>query len=345
MPGQDIYLNSIGVYLPPTVSTEWAEEQGLREHKHSRVNGLTGAAVAGDMPAPEMALKAAQEAFQRSGHPAGDIDLLVYADVWHQGPDGWQPQYYLQHHLVGPRPLSVELHHGCSGMFSALELAVGYLRGDPDRSNALLVSSENFGTPLIDRWRSSQEDLMGDGACAVILTKKPGFAQLLAASSVTIPGAEGMHRGDEPLFPPGVTTGRNVDFGARAEAFNEAMAKAGDSPTSKIGGHLLLLLRQVLEETDLDIEDMARTVFMNASRSFTELIAAAVGVPLSMSTWDYGRTIGHVGASDHIISLDHLLLTGQLKPGDHVLMLGIGPGVTLTCAVVKILALPSWITS
>ena len=67
------------------------------------------------------------------------------------------------------------------------------------------------------------------------------------------------------------------------------------------------------------------------------LLWGVLGLPLSASTWDYGRTIGHLGAADHTISLGHLLETGQVGPGDHVLMVGTAPGITYSCAVLEIL--------
>jgi 3-oxoacyl-[acyl-carrier-protein] synthase-3/clorobiocin biosynthesis protein CloN2 len=62
-----------------------------------------------------------------------------------------------------------------------------------------------------------------------------------------------------------------------------------------------------------------------------------LGFQLSQSTWEYGSGIGHLGASDHLVSLHHLLATGQLSPGDHVLLSGSGPGLTFKSAVVQIL--------
>ncbi|MEV4113793.1 3-oxoacyl-[acyl-carrier-protein] synthase III C-terminal domain-containing protein [Nonomuraea sp. NPDC049695] len=60
--------------------------------------------------------------------------------------------------------------------------------------------------------------------------------------------------------------------------------------------------------------------------------------------WSYGRPpagIGHLGVSDQFVALDHLLGTGALAPGDHVLLLGFGAGTTLACAVLRILDVPA----
>jgi 3-oxoacyl-[acyl-carrier-protein] synthase-3/clorobiocin biosynthesis protein CloN2 len=178
-----------------------------------------------------------------------------------------------------------------------------------------------------------------------VLTTGPGFARLLAVRSVTVSAAEGMHRGDEPLFPPGPTAGRGLDFTARNADFRRrALADGvGTGALLQIHQQTLDLVDRILHEADIKIDDIARVAYMNYSREIVEQrCMAALGLPMSKSTWDFGRTVGHLGASDQIVSLDHLLSTGQVGPGDHILMLGVGPGVTLSAAVVEILRPAPW---
>ncbi|GAA1397642.1 hypothetical protein GCM10009639_35260 [Kitasatospora putterlickiae] len=57
---------------------------------------------------------------------------------------------------------------------------------------------------------------------------------------------------------------------------------------------------------------------------------------------DLGRTLGHLGACDQFLSLTHLLDSGALAPGDHVLLTGNGAGISLAAAVVEVLEHPAW---
>src|SRR5690349_3934955 len=140
----DMFIGGLGSYIPPAVTVESAVEQGLYSAEEIELHEYGGAAVAGDTSAPEMALRAAQIAVKRAGQAPGELDLLLYADTWHQGPDGWPPPSHLQRHLVGGVP-ALEVRQGCNGMFGALELAVGHLRAEPERTSALLVASDNYG--------------------------------------------------------------------------------------------------------------------------------------------------------------------------------------------------------
>lgn len=338
----DMFIGGIGTFIPPRVSVEWAVARDLYSALDVETHELVGAAIAGDMPAPEMALQAAQQAVKRWGGSPKEFDLLLYASTWHQGPDGWPPQSYLQRHLVGGDLLALEIRQGCNGLFSAMELAASYLAAVPERTSALLVAADNYGTPLIDRWSMGPGFIGGDAASAVVLTKQPGFARLRSVCSRTITAAETLHRGDEPLFPPSITVGRTTDFSARiGQQFatrSPAAAAMADVPQ-----RVVELVDQALTEAGIGIGDITRIGFMNYSREVVEQrVMAMWGLPMSRSTWEYGREIGHCGASDTILSFDHLMRAGELGPGDHMLMLGTAPGVVLSCVVVEVLESPPW---
>ncbi|MPZ81286.1 MAG: 3-oxoacyl-ACP synthase [Actinophytocola sp.] len=342
-----IFIKGTGVYLPDKVTSEWAVEQGLYSAEEIELHGLTSTSVAGDTPAPEMALRAAERALKRCRQDGTDLSLLLYASTWHQGPEGWLAHSYLQHHLVGGDVPATEIRQGCNGMFTSLELAVCHLRAEPQRQAALLVAADNYGTPMVNRWRMGGGYIGGDAGSAVVLAKDSGFARLLSVASTTVDEAEEMHRGDEPLFPPGITVGRGLDFTTRNQEFQRHARRrtAGTAPLFKVHQRTISIVETVLAEADLEIADIARVAFMNYSREIVEQrCMAALGLPMSRSTWDIGATIGHCGASDQFIALDHLIGTGGLRPGDHMLMLGVSPGVTLAAAVVQIVDVPPWVS-
>jgi clorobiocin biosynthesis protein CloN2 len=344
---RDVFLSGIGVYLPEKIeSIDSAVAQGLFPAEEVEARGYTGAMVAGDTPPPEMALRAARDALKNGGVNPEDLAALLYAGVWHQGPDGWGPQYYLQRYLVGDDLLAVEIRHGCNGTFSGIELAVGILRAEPERKAALVAASDNFGTPLFRRWDSgAQNSVMGDGASAVVLTKESGFARLLSICTTSYSELEEADRAGEPLFPPGITEGRVLDYKTRYAAYGRKLV------AENIGPEILIVheqrstgcLTRALAEAEVAADDIKRVIIHNVARGDAAAYLSGLGFPLEKSSWDYGSGIGHVGASDHLISLHHLLATGQLGVGDHVLLAGMSPGVTYKAAVVQILDIPPWI--
>lgn len=336
-----IFVGGLGTFVPETTTVEDAVEQGLYPAEDIAMHQLGGAAIAGDLPAPEMALRAAQDAMKRGGHEPHDLNLLLYVPTWHQGPEGWMPHSYLQRYLVGGNVRAVEVRQGCNGMFAALELAAGHLLADDDHTGALIVAADNYGTPLLDRWRSNLGFVLGDAASAVVLTKRPGIAQLLSVCALTAPEAEEVHRGGEPLFPPSITLGQELDFAARINYHLQeqtpviaALAEAQELMPA--------VAQQAMSEAGVEIDDITKVAFMNYSREVVEQrCMAPLGLPMSRSTWEFGRNLGHCGASDHLLALEHVIRTGELVAGDHLLWLAMGPGVEFASAVFRVLGEPA----
>ncbi|MEV0388089.1 ketoacyl-ACP synthase III family protein [Nonomuraea sp. NPDC050643] len=334
------YLRSIGVHLPPVVTIETAVAEGRYPADDVEHFRLVGAAVAGDVPAPELGLRAARQAFERSGglSPHG-LDLMLYCDVWHQGPEGWAPQYYLQQHLVGGRVPAIELRQGCCGLFNALQLAAGYLRPG---GTALLVGADNHGTPLVDRWRMIEGTAMGDAGCALLVTTDTGFAELRSVNVTVLPEAEAVNDGGVPMFPPDATVGRPLDFAARNREFRRRLLNGdGARVMLMIQTTMMELVDRTLEEAGVTLDDVARVAFPHVRWDDVEHRGVNwFGLTLADTTWEYGARVGHLGVSDQFVALDHLLASGALAPGDHMLLLGFGAGTTLACAVLRILDIP-----
>ena len=341
-----MYFTGVGAYLPGSVSVERAVAAGWYPAEEVELHHLVSVAVAGDVPAPEMALRAARSAVARSGRSPSELDLLLYTSTWHQGPEGWPPQAYVQRHLVGDGVLATHIKQGCNGMFTALELAASYLRAEPGRRAALLVAADNYGTPLADRWRMLPGAVAGDAGSAVVLDTEPGFARLLSVCSASVSQAEEMHRCAEPLFPPGVTEGRALDFAAHNDTFRRRAVVDGDGTgvLATLNERLTEVIDQTLSEAGIKAVDVTRVACMNTSQEIAEQICEVeLDIPPSRSTWEFGRTIGHCGASDQILALERLVGAGEMAPGDHLLMLAYGPGVTISAAVVEILESPVWV--
>ncbi|WP_243704727.1 3-oxoacyl-[acyl-carrier-protein] synthase III C-terminal domain-containing protein [Micromonospora sp. KC723] len=62
--------------------------------------------------------------------------------------------------------------------------------------------------------------------------------------------------------------------------------------------------------------------------------------PLDISsdqtTWDWGSTIGHLGAGDQIAGLAHLRRTGRLGAGQLCALVGAGGGFSWSVAVLEV---------
>lgn len=338
MTSNAVWIASTGSHVPD-VRDIGQSDQGLPLTGSVRER-TARVAVAGAVSAPDLALSAARKALAAAQLPGNCLSLLIYADVWHQGPDGWMPHSYLQRHLDAQDATAFEMKAGCTGALAALDVAAAFLRAAHDPgAHALIVTSDNFGTKLVDRWCMGPfQGAVGDGACAVLLARRPGVARVLATSSTTFADFEEVHRGDEPLFPPSATEGRYLDFGSRAREFERRSASHGRwldlliEHTARMRG----VVDDVLAEADLARDDIARVLLPSMPLELTRDYAGAIGFPIERTSHDYVSSIGHLGASDQFLALEHDIGAGLLRPGDRVLLTGSSPGVTYRAAVLEI---------
>ncbi|SHJ73169.1 3-oxoacyl-[acyl-carrier-protein] synthase-3/clorobiocin biosynthesis protein CloN2 [Nocardiopsis flavescens] len=336
----DLYLRGLGAFVPDAVPAASAVAEGLCPPEAPGRLDMTGAAVAGALSAPEMALRASREALARASMDPAELSLVLYADTWHQGPEGWFPQSHLQHHLGTGDALALEIRQGCNALFAGLELAAAHLAVRPAPGGALVVSSDNFGTPHMNRW-TSNSSFMGDGACALVLAPGHGAVEVLSVNSMVVPELEETHRFGAPAFPPEATTDHGVvDFAAREAAFTRHLEETGAGTDLWMDVHkkMLKVVSRTMAEAGVTRADLARAAFTSLGPEDLEhRWLAVLDLPLSASTWDYGRRVGHIGAGDPFLGLRHLMDNKEVGPGDHVILGGLGSGVTVSCAVVRVL--------
>lgn len=337
----DVYFAGLGVYQAPTVDAGKAARRGEYDRSSYLENRLTGVCVAGDISAPDMAVEASRQAISRAGADPARIAMVLHATVWDQGPDMWHSPAYIQKQLIGNAVPAFEVGLGCNGVFAGLELAAPRMGAMGAEETVLLTTAENFGSPRIDRWNGAVGFLVGDAGGALLLSRESGFARLLSVGSATVPELEQLNRGAEPMNPAFVVPDKKIEARERALYFRENVMPLTDA-VQLSGRAQVDLIERTLMEADRKLDDMLKVVYSNAAGYLTEqFLLEPLGIPMERTTWQFGRGIGHTGASDQLLSLNHLLLTGRLEPGDHVLLAGAGPAA-VSSAVVEILEIPGW---
>lgn len=337
----NVYLAGIGSYLPNLVTTQYAVEAGWYDAQDRETSGVLSVAVSDSVPAPDMAVHAATAALRRSGHSPEDFGALLHSSTYHQGPDGWSAPHYVLNNTLDRPITALELRHGCLGMLSGLTMAAHRLTFDHDRDAVLITAADNFTSSLVDRWRTSKLFVLADGGAATVASRRGGFARLRSISMVSNSNMEALHRGDEPLFPPGVTVGRKMSFDDRLEYWTRLWAQGIAPPMAHFGEILCEAADQALEEAGVGWDKIVRVVHPAFARQpLSDQMLEPLGVDVEKSVWDFTRTVGHISTGDVFIGLEHLWLTGQVVPGDHVLISSATPGMEAGCSVVEIVNAP-----
>ncbi|MEH1127389.1 ketoacyl-ACP synthase III family protein [Micromonospora sp. CPCC 206061] len=333
----DIHISGIGIATTDLVGVAEAVANGWYDADERTRSGLESVSVAGDIPAPDLAVEAARVALAQFGEPGEHVDALFHSSVHPQGPDGWSAQHYINRHTVRQSITSVEIRNGCIGFLTSLDLAICYLRSGAARRAALLTCADNFGTPTVDRWRASNLFVLADGGGAVVLSKRPGFARVLAIGSASDPELEVRHRGSEPLFPPGLTVGAKLNFRERTQYVRDLQSAGGMPTLVDFASVLADTVQRTLAEADTAIDDVARVVHDGFNGwAIRDMFLDPIGVEDKRGIWNFTRRVGHAGPLDQIRGLEYLWRQREVDVGDRVLMFSDAPGMEAACAVVEI---------
>ena len=311
-------ITGTGSYLPPRrvsnqelvdelsgrgleSSDDWiVERTGIRA-RHFAAEGVC---------ASDLALQACRHALESAGRGAGEVDLIIVAT---STPDMVFPSTaaILQHKLgIAGCPV-FDVQAVCSGFVYALTVADAMIRTGSARC-ALVVGAEVFSRILDFNDRTTCV-LFGDGAGAVVLeaSDTPG---LLATDL----HADGKHVGI--LCVPGTVSGGKV---------------LGD-PLLKMDGQAVFKLAVGV------LEQSARTVLAKAGRTEADLdwliphqanirimqgTAKKLKLPLDklvVTVDEHGNT----SAASIPLALDHAVRQGKVRPGDTVMLEGVGGGFT-----------------
>ncbi|WP_344942043.1 ketoacyl-ACP synthase III family protein [Sphaerisporangium flaviroseum] len=335
-------MNASAAWIGQREDVQKAVAEGRYDAAEYQEDGYIALPVAGpdDSPA-DMAVSAGQVAVERAGVPGGDFTIVLCATTSFQGLDHWSPAPYIQHRTVGSGAQSVEVRQACNGGMAALELAAAYLSVGSLSAAALLTTTDKFALPQFDRFRSDKGMARGDGATALVLSRRPGVARLLSTASIGDPKHEGTGRGDAKWADASGEQGWPVDLRSRREQYTDRM---GDIKTIMTD----LAVRQhesvqlALADAKVDFADINWFVFPNVSQGVAKIRNQAFGIDEGRTTTRWGLETGHIGAGDQFGGLTYLLETHQVSVGDRVLLSGAGGGWNFTAAVVEITEVPDW---
>ncbi len=282
-------------------SDEWiVERTGIRA-RHFAADGVN---------ASDLALLAARAALEAAGRSAADIDLIIVAT---STPDMVFPSTaaILQAKLGVPGGAAFDLQAVCSGFVYALSVADAMIRAGTAQ-RALVVGAEVFSRILDFNDRTTCV-LFGDGAGAVVLeaSATPG----ILASDLH---ADGRHVGI--LCVPGTVSGGAV--------LGDPLLKMDGPAVFKLAvGVLESAARAVLDKAGRSEADLDWLIPHQANIRIMHSTAKKLKLPLDklvVTVDEHGNT----SAASVPLALDHAVKTGRVKPGDTVMLEGVGGGFT-----------------
>jgi 3-oxoacyl-[acyl-carrier-protein] synthase-3 len=239
---------------------------------------------------------------------------------------------------LGPEALVFSLNQGCNGAFVAMKVASRHLLSEPGGS-ILITGADRFEATLFDRWSSDHGTIYGDAAAAVVVSGREGPFRILCLEVEQGSDLEQMYREATPGPEHDGSARLDYDVGAAKRAY---LAENGTSQIETVFATTLGRLREkLLKAFPLDEQPASRVVYPNVGAGISAgFYVRAFGDLAREDGWAFGRSIGHTGVSDQIVGLVHLLRTGELQPGERVLLVGAGNGLSAAVMLVELVGSP-----
>jgi 3-oxoacyl-[acyl-carrier-protein] synthase III len=307
-----MFINSIKAYLPERISLSDIECGAKIDDTYSGFETVTKS----DKPEHIMAGLAAKNALEHSDHADESLSAIAYATTF-LATDHSSPACHLQRILRQHQALAFELNAASNGGLAGVEVIARLLSADPSLS-AGLISATSRIPDGIDRWMAGT--VTGDGAVAAVLSKRGGFARLVASQTNSNPEFEVLCR--NKATQPGVWDIEQFE----AMRYIETIAQ-----------DVSAIISATLAEAHIAMQHISHVVVpVLPLSSLHEIYLDRNSIPLEKTCWSELRKNGHVGPCDQLLGLWHLADTGQLEPGQFVLVVGSGLGFQFACFLLEI---------
>jgi 3-oxoacyl-[acyl-carrier-protein] synthase-3 len=316
-----VTITGLGCHVPERIVTnddlakrvdttdEWiVSRTGIRERRFA----------ADDEALTDIALPAARRALEDAAVAASELDLIIVATVT---PDMMFPASaaLVADSLGSHDAAAYDLSAGCTGFMYAVAQAYGMIAaGLVER--ALVVGGDVL-SKLMDWNDRSTLVLFGDGAGAVVLERSKNGGGFLGFE-LGAEGAGGMH-----LWHPG-SGSRHFDEG-------DGFLKMNGREVFKFATRVLVSsAEKLLDECGKTVADVDLYVPHQANVRIIDHATKKLGFPAEKVVINVDR-YGNTSSGSIPLALADAAAEGRLKPGELVLMTGMGAGLTWGSALIE----------
>jgi 3-oxoacyl-[acyl-carrier-protein] synthase-3 len=313
-----LFINAAKVLLPPGREPAGrAVGQGLVTAEHAASFQVTELPVASPAESTELlALAVAGSALGEAAVRPEDIGFLVHACVGDTSYE-WKLAPRLARLLGADQAHAMGLRQNCNGAAAALQLAAAHLLTEPRTDNCLVVTSDALGPDWPRRWYLGY----GDGATALLLSRRTGRLALRSLATSGRPGNEAHYPAWNP-FRPGVPAGPTDESAPQAGfLLRAAVRDAAQAATADAG----------IDPADPRL----RTVLLSRVRPAVAnvLVAGVRQAGVKAPAVNLAERSGHLFAGDLTANLADLLCSGEA--GDLTMIVNFTGDISATCVIVE----------
>ncbi|MFC5462251.1 beta-ketoacyl-ACP synthase III [Massilia niabensis] len=268
--------------------------------------------AAADQNSSDLAVLAGQRALEMAGKTPQDIDMVIVASSTPDFQGSFPSTACIVQRKLGMTNHSAafDVQAVCSGFVYAVATADAFIKAGMHRT-VLVIGAEVFSRILNFDDRTTCV-LFGDGAGAVVMTasSEPG---ILAAKL----HADGTHA-DILSIPP--NPAGSAASGGFLHMDGQAVFKLAVTVLEEVA-------TEVLDEAQMQAGDVDWLIPHQANIRIMKSTAKKLGLPIERMVVTVDEH-GNTSAASIPLALDLAVRDGRVKPGDNVLMEGVGGGFT-----------------
>jgi len=272
----------------------------------------------------DLCVEAARRALDDAGVDAADLDLVIVGTIT---PDMPFPSSacFLQAKIGATRAYAMDLSAACSGFVYSLSVADALIRAGRAKK-ALVVGSEILSS-MVDYTDRSTCILFGDGAGATVLSECPEGEGILSChlhsdgnlwQLIQCPGGGTVN----PYSPEMMEQRLHSIRMAGNETFKHAVLK------------MVEVSREALDRNGVGIDDVKLFIPHQANLRIIQVVGKRLGIPGERVFVDLER-YGNTSAASIPIAMAEAKEQGRFAPGDLVLAVAFGGGLTWASALMR----------
>ncbi|HYD78445.1 MAG TPA: beta-ketoacyl-ACP synthase III [Paucimonas sp.] len=273
-----------------------------------------------DVLSSDLAVAAAKPAIEAAGLQANDIDMIILATSTPDHLGGFPSTACVVQKKLGITNscAAVDVQAVCSGFVYALTIADSFIKSGAHK-NVLVIGAEVFSR-ILDFDDRTTCVLFGDGAGAVVLSAstEPG----ILATKLHADGSHG-----HILCVPGSVNHGAVEGSAYLYMDGPAVFKLAVSVLDKVANEALEIAGMTPAQIDWLIPHQANIRIMQGT-------AKKLGLPLEKMVVTVDQH-GNTSAASIPLALDAAVRDGRVRPGQIVMMEGVGGGFTWGAALAR----------
>jgi len=269
----------------------------------------------------DLAVEAAKRALEMAGKSPADVDMVIVASSTPDFQGSFPSTACIVQRKLGMTNNSAafDVQAVCSGFVYAVATADAFIKSGMHKT-VLVIGAEVFSRILNFEDRTTCV-LFGDGAGAVVLqaSDEPGIL-------ATKLHADGTHADilSIPGHPEGGPAAANAGF---LHMDGQAVFKLAVTVLEEVAGEVLDAARMQPSDVDWLIPHQANIRIMKST-------AKKLGLPIERMVVTVDEH-GNTSAASIPLALDIAVRDGRIKPGDNILMEGVGGGFTWGAIVAR----------